>query len=104
LPRQKCLKTAVEDALNQLDFVKALEGIWGLINAANKYIEETKPWNLKKEHKTKELESFIALLIQVIGTIAEEVRPFMPETAKQIIQQIGDEKVSKGKPLFPRIV
>jgi methionyl-tRNA synthetase len=85
------------------DFSGSLEKIWELINMANKYVEETKPWNLSKENKTKELECFIRLLVDVIRKVADEVEAFMPRTASLIKEQIGSDTVKKGNPLFPRI-
>ena len=85
------------------DFSLALAKIWELINMANKYIEETKPWNLAKENKTDELKSFIRLLVDVIREVAGRISPFMPETGESILKQIGTDKIKKGKPLFPRI-
>ena len=70
---------------------------------ANKYVEQTKPWNLAKENKAEELKVFIRLLVDVIRVSAAQVYPFMPQTAELIKEQIGAEKISKGKPLFPRI-
>jgi methionyl-tRNA synthetase len=104
LPKIKNIPCKIDEALERLDFITALESIWGLIGAANKYIEVTKPWNLKKENKIKELENFIAILIEVLRVIARELLPFMPQTASKITAQIGSEHVKKGDPLFPRIV
>ena len=86
-----------------LYFNTALDGIWGLINMANKYIEDTKPWNLVKEDRTDELRAFIRLLVEVINKVRDAISPFMPHTAESISQQLGKDKVKKGKPLFPRI-
>jgi len=86
-----------------LDFSLSLEKIWELINMANKYVEETKPWNLAKENKTEELKAFIRLLVDAIRKVAEEISPFMPDTAKSIKEQFGENKIKKGNPLFPRI-
>jgi methionyl-tRNA synthetase len=86
-----------------LDFSLSLEKIWELINMANKYVEETKPWNLAKENKTDELKAFIRLLVDVIRAVVQQIHPFMPQTAESILEQIGQDKVNKGKPLFPRI-
>ena len=85
------------------EFSFSLEKIWELINMANKYIEETKPWNLAKENKTDELKSFIRLLVDVIREVGEVILPFMPSTAASIKEQIGQDTINKGKPLFPRI-
>jgi methionyl-tRNA synthetase len=70
---------------------------------ANKYVEEKKPWNLAKGKKDQELKAFIGLLVKVIRTSAGLIAPFMPRTAASILEQIGPDKVQKGKPLFPRI-
>ncbi|MCM8800618.1 MAG: methionine--tRNA ligase [Candidatus Omnitrophica bacterium] len=85
------------------NFSLALEDIWEVINMANKYIEDTKPWNLVKENKTDELKEFIFVLIDTIRKITEFIYPFIPQTAGLIKEQIGQEKINKGKPLFPRI-
>lgn len=85
------------------DFGRALEKIWDLIDMANKYVEEIKPWNLAKENKLEELKAFIRLMIEAIRTAAGQIYPFMPDTAKSIRDQIGGDKIAKGNPLFPRI-
>jgi len=88
---------------SNFDFSLALTQIWSLINMANKYIEETKPWNLIKENRSEELEGFICLLLEVIRRVADNIAPFMPQTAELIKEQLGTDKIKKGKPLFPRI-
>ena len=90
-------------AAGNFNFGSGLEKIWGVVNMANKYVEQTKPWNLAKENKAEELKVFIRLLVDVIRVSAAQVYPFMPQTAELIKEQIGAEKISKGKPLFPRI-
>jgi len=86
----------------QLNFSASLENIWHLINMANKYIEESKPWNLYKENKTEELKEFIFVLIKIIRELAQIISSFMPLAAVSILEQAGDSVVKKGPPLFPR--
>lgn len=88
---------------SNFDFSQSLEKIWECINLANKYVEETKPWNLAKENKSEELKNFIKLLVEVIRAVSVELSSFLPATAGSIKQQIGQEKIKKGTPLFPRI-
>jgi methionyl-tRNA synthetase len=85
------------------NFSSILTNCWELINAANKYVEETKPWNLAKENKADELKAFIRLLVDVIRAASGCIYPFMPLTAESIKDQIGTDKIQKGNPLFPRI-
>jgi len=42
-------------------------------------------------------------MVQVIREAAADIAPFMPGTADSIEKQTRDDKVKKGKPLFPRI-
>ncbi|MBN1913972.1 MAG: methionine--tRNA ligase [Candidatus Omnitrophica bacterium] len=94
---------SLEPLLIFYNFSAALEKIWVLINMANKYVEDTKPWNLAKENKTEELKAFIRLLVDVIRGASSALEPFMPGTARSINEQLGSDKINKGNPLFPRI-
>ncbi|MBM3244741.1 MAG: methionine--tRNA ligase [Candidatus Omnitrophica bacterium] len=97
------LPEKIKIALADYNFGLALEEIWALINLANKHVEETKPWNLAKENRAGELQSFIRLLADVIKKVSEVLYPFMPDTAEAIKAQFGETEIKKGKPLFPRI-
>lgn len=90
-------------ASGDYNFSAVLESVWEIINMANKYIEDTKPWNLMKENKIDELKGFIHLLLEVIRKVSDAISPFMPQTAESIREQLGKDKIKKGKPLFPRI-
>lgn len=104
LPRVKMLGADVDQDLDRLDFSAALEKIWYVVGVCNKYVEEIKPWNLKKEDRIKELENFIAVLVVSLRAVARELSPFMPRTAELMLAQIGADRVEKGAPLFPRII
>lgn len=97
------LSEEVASAMVFYNFSFVLESIWALINMSNKYVEDTKPWNLAKENKTEELKSFIRLLVDIIRKVSDELIPFMPQTADSIREQLGKDTVKKGAPLFPRI-
>ena len=84
-------------------FDAALEEIWDLIGMANKYVEETKPWNLAKENKQEKLQGFIRLLIEVLRSVSGELSPFLSQTCASIQRQVGADEIHKGEPLFPRI-
>jgi len=100
----KQLRQAVCTPLNwNNDFSLALEKIWEVIGITNKYVEEAKPWNLVKEGKDEQLKAFICLLVQSIRKIGQQLAPFMPKTAEAIILQLGNAKINKTNPLFPRI-
>ncbi|MCP4648980.1 MAG: methionine--tRNA ligase [PVC group bacterium] len=97
------LTEAVDKEISVYNFSQALAKIWEAINAANKLVEETKPWNLSKEGKIDELGVFIFVMSYVIDKVRENIDCFMPQTAVKIVQQFQPGKIKKDKPLFPRI-
>lgn len=62
-------------------------------------IQEKKPWNLKGG----ELEKILKWLVEEIRGIANEIRPFLPETAETIEKQFKGPKIKSQEPLFPRL-
>jgi len=97
-------QAGVAKGMEEYNFSQSLGEIWSLINMANKYVEETKPWNLDKEKKEDELKAFIILLVKVIRKAGEELMPFMPDTSRAIAEQLGEGRIRKGAPLFPRLI
>jgi len=98
------LFSKLDVAMQRLDFSSALSEIWLVINKANKYIEDTKPWLLLKEGKSEQLKEFILVLIEVIKKVSEEISCFMPQTAERILACIHSDKIESKGPLFPRLV
>lgn len=109
------LKTELEKSIPNFDFVAALSKIWEVINIANKYIEDSKPWALAKANKTDELAAIIYSLLEALRAVSIAIHPFMPQTAENMWKQLGlkgelgkselsfGAPISKSAPLFPRI-
>jgi len=97
------LYAQVEKQMQTYNFSQALAKIWEVVNAANKFIEDTKPWVLFKEKKDEQLKDFIFVLAHVIEKVSFSLSPFMPETSEKITEQLNPQRVKKSKPLFPRI-
>jgi methionyl-tRNA synthetase len=96
---------AVEGQMKKLAFSEALKLIWKLISRANVYIEEKAPWSLAKKGEKEQLSIVLSLLAKALTVVAEQIAPFMPETAYKIQAQLnlGGDKIVKGEALFPRI-
>jgi len=113
------------ELMDRLAFDIILENYWKYVKSANKYIQDSAPWNLaKNENQKEELQRVIFTLIEVLRVTAIRLSPFMPFTAQTIWQQLGfgdkvethsvseteslgvyqkGQKVQVGIPLFPRI-
>ena len=73
-------------------FDLALEAVWNgehaSLMAANRYIEETKPFKLVKENPEQTAAVLYAIL-EFCRHVAWMIEPVMPHIAKQIIEQLG---------------
>ena len=110
--------------LDRLEFGKALEGIWELVQSTNQYIDKAAPWKLAKQPESKELlNETLFHLAAVLKTVGVLIYPFMPGKAEEILRQIGldwtpsgffpamatdwsdlpGRRIAKGVALFPKI-
>lgn len=111
---------AYEEYFKKLEFHKAIEHLWTIINFLNEYIQHTAPWKEKDEGIVS---NTLYTLAESLRIIAVYLYPFMPDTAQRIWHQLGideriegklselctwgglkaGQKVRKGAHLFPRI-
>lgn len=108
--------------LEELAFNKAIDAIWGIVDALNKYIDTNQPWQLAKDKSSRErLQTVIYTCLEGLRLIATALYPFIPETARKIYLALGYEdytpspedlswgrlehgkRIKKIPPLFPRI-
>ncbi len=86
----------------------ALASIFGLIAAANRYIDRTEPWKLLAREAAgaapEPLDQVLEALLGTLRTIALLLGPFLPETAGEIARRVGAPGacVEPGPPLFPK--
>ncbi len=91
------LESRVRAGLDAFDFRQSLSAIWELVTAANKYIDDTKPWVLAKAAKNGDdvagarLDAVLADLLETIRLLAVYLTPFIPEGAGRIARQVGIE-------------
>ncbi|OLB66550.1 MAG: methionine--tRNA ligase, partial [Nitrospirae bacterium 13_2_20CM_2_61_4] len=76
--------------LERLEFGKALETIWELVQSTNQYIDKTAPWKLaKKPDEREQLDEVLFHLAAVLKTLGIILYPFMPSKGEEILKQIG---------------
>jgi methionyl-tRNA synthetase len=111
----------VERHLDDLAFSKALQAVWEVISAGNKYIDDTAPWTLAKDPAQKErLGTIMYCLLESQRIVHSLLSAFLPSTAEKALCCLGVPKatgaqtfawgglaagtsVRKAEPLFPRI-
>lgn len=67
---------------------KALEAIFDVVGAANRYVDAQAPWTLKKTDPPR-MASVLYHLAETIRRLALLTQAFMPEASKQILNQLA---------------
>ncbi|MBR3319487.1 methionine--tRNA ligase [Candidatus Saccharibacteria bacterium] len=86
--------------MNNLNFSKAFDYTWSLIQDLNKEINDKQPWAIAKTDPEKAKDILIDLDKKLL--LANQLLiPFLPETAAKI-QAVFGEKITIPSPLFPK--
>ena len=70
----------------------ALEAIWRVLGAANKYFSDQEPWVLRKSENPADQQRFRTVLYTTLETVriaALLVQPVMPESAAKLLDLLG---------------
>jgi methionyl-tRNA synthetase len=110
---------AYRESMDRMEFSRALGAYWAVIQRANRFIEERRPWDLAKDpSKRGELEEVFRELLAVLAVSGVVLHPFMPEKAGEMLRQLHVEEITldglppascgahglaSPAPLFPRI-
>jgi methionyl-tRNA synthetase len=102
-----------------MEFSRALGAYWTVVQRANRFIEEQRPWDLAKESsKHDRLRDVLRELVAVLWTSGRVLSPFMPVKMEEMLSQLGSPDIGIGdlppndirveglrapRPLFPRI-
>ena len=132
-PAEWALERATVSLLNevlprhfeQLEFNRALEAIWHVVQLANQYVDKTAPWTLTKSMNDAEtLRTILYTMAETLRCLSLAAYPVIPNSAQSICSQLGispefispllkneiawgglkpGSPIHKGPSLFPRI-
>jgi methionyl-tRNA synthetase len=77
--------------MDALDLRSGADAIWGLVSAANLYVQQTAPWALAKADKQSELDQVLGSLARVLARLAILTSPFIPGKAQRLWGMLGFE-------------
>ena len=84
------LPDAYEQRMRGLDYAGALESAWDLVKRANRYIEDSAPWNLAKTDETRpRLEAVLYNALEAVRIAALFTAPVMPNTSAEVWRRLG---------------
>lgn len=114
----------IENYKNNFENLKVTEALIEpikLISASNKYIDNTKPWELAANNDTEKLASVMSHLANNLYISSVLLKPALLKAPSELFKQlgipeklmdfeylkkygvIGGQQVAKGEPLFPRL-
>jgi methionyl-tRNA synthetase len=120
------LPAVIERGFIALTFRENLQAIWELIGLCDEYIDKSAPWKLAKNPaNAPQLRTVLNYSAKALRLLAVLLYPFMPQTSKQLAQQLGisldltnpvsqeayswnspvaESIIEKGPGLFPRVL
>jgi len=107
-------------AIEGMQISTALESVWTLVQAGNKYIDDMEPWKLNREGQTERLAGVMRRCLEICRFAAVLMSPVAPNKGRELGEKLGvgtlnvlnvqslDQlqagiKVAPGEPLFPRM-
>jgi len=96
-------------AIESLNFNRAMDEVWITVRSLNQYLESVKPWEVAKKRESEpEAEAHLAeILAHAVGTllqIADLLVPFLPDTAEAIHKTFESGVVTPSAGvLFPKV-
>ena len=113
----------VAERFDALDLTGALEEIWTLVRAANRYVEEQAPWALAKSDEpadAQKLDTALYTLADAVRALGVLLHPYIPAASERILAAVGEPgavgweraglgltaagtAVEQPPPLFPRL-
>ena len=96
IDRATSLYSVVTETMDRLDAPKALEEIFKLFSASNKYIDDTTPWVLNREGNHARLKTVMYVLSECIRIGTVMLRPFLTEAPAKVFGafNLGEEDIT----------
>ncbi|MCO5973387.1 methionine--tRNA ligase [Actinoallomurus soli] len=101
----------VAAALDAFDLRAATEAVRAIADAANRFVEQVRPWELARAERAgdgdagRRLDAALAVLLHACRTLGAELSPFLPDAADRIARQCAavDGRLPAPSPVFPRL-
>ncbi|GAA4524792.1 methionine--tRNA ligase [Amycolatopsis samaneae] len=97
----------IAEALAEFDFRRATAAVQAIVDEANRFVNQAKPWELAKAERADpgELDAVLATLVRACRTVGEELAPFLPDAAGRVAQACAerDGRLPGARPLFRRL-
>lgn len=79
-------------SIENFKFREALQQMIDVARSGNKYLADTEPWKLIKENEPR-VRTIMNISLQVAANLAIVCQPFLPATAKKLVQMLNQQDV-----------
>jgi methionyl-tRNA synthetase len=96
--REECnsVHVRIDECMRSFEFAKAINAAFALVDQANKYLADEKPWSQFKEGKAADAEKVLYTCLEVLRRVAMYIYPFTPSLSAAIWDQLGyDSKIEE---------
>jgi methionyl-tRNA synthetase len=112
------LPDRVQELFDTAELSQALDEIWSRVRRLNRYVEESRPWDLAKDDASSDaLDGVLYNLAEGVRVLALLLLPYMPQTGEQLLEALGEDDraiaafgsgeggyaVERVPPLFPKV-
>jgi methionyl-tRNA synthetase len=108
----------VNELLDRAELTQALAAIWDRVRRLNRYVEESRPWDLAKDgSRAADLDQVLYSLAEGVRVLALLLLPYMPATSERLLDALsepgrelaelgsrgGGQRTERIPPLFPKL-
>ncbi|MDQ2675292.1 MAG: methionine--tRNA ligase, partial [Actinomycetota bacterium] len=112
------LNVTISELIDRAEPSQALEAIWVRVRRVNRYVEETRPWDLAKDPAGADrLDEVLYNLVEALRVLALSLLAYIPESAGKLLDALsesdrglaefgskdGGYAVERIGPLFPKL-
>src|SRR5690606_20617666 len=81
--------TTFDREIQALQFDRALEALWELVKAGNKYVDTAQPWALNKQGDTDRLQTVMRHVLEICFVAGALLVPVMPTKSLELLGRLG---------------
>jgi methionyl-tRNA synthetase len=102
----------IGQALDEHDFRRATAAVWAIADEANRFVNQTRPWQLARAERDRDalagqrLDAVLGLLFEASLGLGRDLQPFLPDAADRISRQCTPQggRLPLATPVFRRLL
>ncbi len=75
--------------IEALQYHKALDAVFEVVGAANKYVDTQEPWALNRDGRGERLKTVMRTVLEICAFVATLLLPVMPNKARELLAKLG---------------